>query len=121
MCARMRAEGSRDRPAPHPARAEAEGRMAVRGLVCRECGQRFPAEAIFVCESCFGPLEVEYDLDGVRGKALRERIAGGPGSIWRYQDLLPVPRVPEWDLSPVSPRSSGPTGWGTRWGCRTCI
>ena len=74
--------------------------MAVRGLVCRECGQRFPAEAIFVCESCFGPLEVEYDLDGVRGEALRERIAGGPGSIWRYQDLLPVPRVPEWDLSP---------------------
>ncbi len=74
--------------------------MAARGLVCRECGQRFPAEAIFVCESCFGPLEVEYDLGGLSGGALRERIAGGPASIWRYQDLLPVPRVPEWDLSP---------------------
>jgi threonine synthase len=74
--------------------------MAVRGLVCRECRQRFTAEAIFVCESCFGPLEVEYDLDGVRGEALRERITGGPASIWRYQDLLPAVRVPEWDLSP---------------------
>lgn len=74
--------------------------MAVRGLVCRECGQRFTAEAIFVCENCFGPLEVEYDLDGVRGEVLRERITRGPASIWRYQDLLPAARVPEWDLSP---------------------
>ena len=37
------------------------GEMAVSGLVCRECGRRYPAEAIFVCEQCFGPLEVEYD------------------------------------------------------------
>ncbi len=74
--------------------------MAVSGLVCRECGQRFPAEPIFVCEHCFGPLEAEYDLDGLSGEALRERIVSGPLSIWRYQDLLPASRVPEWDLAP---------------------
>jgi threonine synthase len=74
--------------------------MAVSGLVCRECGHRFPAEPIFVCEHCFGPLEVEYDLDGLGGDALRERIVSGPLSIWRYQDLLPASRVPEWDLAP---------------------
>ncbi len=74
--------------------------MAVSGLICRECGHRFPAEPIFVCEHCFGPLEVEYDLDGLGGEALRERIVSGPLSIWRYQDLLPASRVPEWDLVP---------------------
>ncbi len=74
--------------------------MAVRGLVCRECGTRFPAEPIFVCEHCFGPLEAEYDVDGLSGEARRERIAAGPASIWRYQDLLPASRVPEWDLAP---------------------
>jgi threonine synthase len=74
--------------------------MAVSGLLCRECGQRFPAEPIFVCEHCFGPLEVEYDLGGLSGEALRERITSGPVSIWRYQDLLPASRVPEWDLAP---------------------
>ena len=74
--------------------------MAVRGLICRECGHRFPAEPIFVCEHCFGPLEAEYDLDGLTGEALRDRISAGPLSIWRYQDLLPAVRVPEWDLAP---------------------
>jgi threonine synthase len=74
--------------------------MAVSGLVCRECGARFPTEPIFVCEHCFGPLEAEYDLDGLGGEALRERIVSGPLSIWRYQDLLPAARVPEWDLAP---------------------
>jgi threonine synthase len=74
--------------------------MAAKGLVCRECGRRYPAEPVFVCEHCFGPLEVEYELDGSSGAERRERFARGPVSIWRYQDLLPVPRIPEWDLAP---------------------
>jgi threonine synthase len=74
--------------------------MGVSGLVCRECGRRFPTEPIFVCEHCFGPLEAEYDLGGFTGEALRARIAAGPASIWRYQDFLPAARVPEWDLAP---------------------
>lgn len=74
--------------------------MAVSGLVCRECGRRFPVEPLFVCEHCFGPLEAQYQLGSLGGEALRERIVSGPPSIWRYQDLLPASRVPEWDLSP---------------------
>jgi threonine synthase len=74
--------------------------MAATGLVCRECGRRYSLEPIFVCEDCFGPLEAEYALPRHSGAELRERIAGGPVSIWRYEDLLPVPRVPEWDLAP---------------------
>lgn len=62
----------------------------IRGLKCRECGRSYPAEAIHVCEYCFGPLEVDYDYAAIRASISRESIAAGPRSIWRYRDLLPV-------------------------------
>ncbi|MFE6776854.1 threonine synthase [Streptomyces sp. NPDC057702] len=60
-------------------------------LSCRECGERFDLGPIFACALCFGPLEVAYDLPTGDPEALRERIAAGPNSIWRYAPLLPVP------------------------------
>jgi len=62
----------------------------VLGLRCRECGRTYAAEALHVCEFCFGPLEVAYDLEGLRRTVTRERIAAGPPNMWRYADLLPV-------------------------------
>jgi threonine synthase len=68
------------------------------GLRCRECGAAYPSEALFVCDRCFGPLEVAYDLDAARGVVTRDSIADGPPSIWRYRDLLPDPGDEEIDL-----------------------
>ena len=62
----------------------------VSGLRCRECGRTYPAEALHVCDYCFGPLEVTYDYERVTATISRERIAAGPRTIWRYGDLLPV-------------------------------
>ncbi len=62
----------------------------VSGLRCRECGRTYPAEALHVCDFCFGPLEVIYDYERVASTMTRERVAAGPRSIWRYADLLPV-------------------------------
>jgi threonine synthase len=62
----------------------------VTGLRCRECGRPFPAEALHVCDYCFGPLEVVYDYEQLTRVVSRERIASGPSTIWRYADLLPV-------------------------------
>ena len=62
----------------------------VTGLTCRECGRPYPAEALHVCEYCFGPLEVSYDYDAIRAATSRDRIAAGPTSMWRYADLLPT-------------------------------
>ncbi len=62
----------------------------VSGLRCRECGRHYPAEALHVCDYCFGPLEVSYDYERVAATITRERIEAGPRSIWRYADLLPV-------------------------------
>ncbi len=57
-------------------------------LSCRECGERYPISPRYACEMCFGPLEVAYDFAGVT----RESIEAGPRNIWRYRQLLPVPR-----------------------------
>jgi threonine synthase len=62
----------------------------VEGLRCRECARHYPAEALHVCEWCFGPLEVAYDYRAIAAATSRERIASGPLSIWRYADLLPA-------------------------------
>src|SRR5271167_4838947 len=62
----------------------------VTGLRCRECQRAFPAEALHVCDYCFGPLEVAYDYERIAATVSHERIEAGPRSIWRYRDLLPV-------------------------------
>ena len=62
----------------------------VTGLRCRECGRDFPAEALHVCDFCFGPLEVAYDLEAVKTSITRERVEAGPKGIWRWADLLPA-------------------------------
>jgi threonine synthase len=70
----------------------------VSGLRCRECGRTYPAEALHVCDFCFGPLEVIYDYDRVAAHMTRERVAAGPRTIWRYADLLPVADAAPVDL-----------------------
>jgi threonine synthase len=62
----------------------------VEGLRCRECSRTYPAEALHVCEFCFGPLEVAYDYDAMADSVSPEKIAAGPQTIWRYADLLPA-------------------------------
>ncbi len=66
---------------------------SVIGLRCRECGRTYPAEALHVCDFCFGPLEVAYDYEAAGDIITRESIAAGPPSIWRYAELLPVSGV----------------------------
>ncbi len=62
----------------------------LNGLKCRECGREYPAEALNVCDFCFGPLEVVYDYSTISEIVSRDRISKGPLSIWRYADLLPA-------------------------------
>ena len=77
----MLAAAERSKPLPY-----------VTSLRCRACGREYPIEPSYVCDFCFGPLEVAYDYDAI-GKAIsRESIESGPQSIWRYDDLLPVSR-----------------------------
>jgi len=65
--------------------------MAATALKCRECQTEYALEARYVCEKCFGPLEVAYSDPDVHDVAeLRRKIQGGPQNIWRYADFLPL-------------------------------
>lgn len=64
------------------------------GLKCRECGRRYPKEALHVCEFCFGPLEVDYDYEAIGSVLTREIIASRPPTMWRYRELLPIEGEP---------------------------
>jgi threonine synthase len=66
----------------------------VRGMKCRECGERYEIKPENVCEFCFGPLEVQYDYDGIAAEITREKIEARPPNIWRYRELLPVDGEP---------------------------
>ena len=68
-------------------------------LRCKECSREAPLEARNVCDFCFGPLEVQYDYDAIKGRMTRESIQKGPLSMWRYADLLPADGANPVDLS----------------------
>ena len=55
-----------------------------------------------MCDECIAPLEIAFDLDALRGRLTREMIAARPESLWRYQELLPIP---------VDARSDLPVGF----------
>ena len=86
--------------------------MAVSHLECKECKAQYPAEALYVCERCFGPLEVVYaPQPGVRDVSeLRRRIQGGPQNIWRYADFLPLAGGPPGPSGRLASRVGLPAG-----------
>jgi threonine synthase len=67
----------------------------VRGLQCKECHREYPKSAVYVCEYCFGPLEVGYDYDAIMGKMTRSVIESRPRNLWRYRELLPIDGEPQ--------------------------
>ena len=64
------------------------------GLQCSMCGTPFPAEALYVCDQCLGPLEATYDADGIRARVSRELIESRPPNLWRYREFLPIQGEP---------------------------
>jgi len=74
--------------------------MAPKALSCKECKERYPLEARYVCEACFGPLEVVYDAQGADPAELKRKIQAGSAGIWRYADFLPFSERPRDPLEP---------------------
>ncbi len=67
----------------------------IKGLKCRECGRQYPKEALYVCEYCFGPLEVDYDYEKIKKKLTKEVIESRPQNLWRYRELMPIDGKPK--------------------------
>src|SRR5215813_2411988 len=59
---------------------------SIRSLKCRECGREYGPQFRYVCEECFGPLDVTYDVASLDRHTfeLREK------TYWRYFELLPI-------------------------------
>ncbi|MGH7759702.1 MAG: threonine synthase, partial [Candidatus Dormibacteria bacterium] len=51
-----------------------------------------------LCDDCFTPLEVAYDLERLRRVLDRELIESRPRNLWRYRELLPVVGEPSGEL-----------------------
>ncbi|NQU94694.1 MAG: threonine synthase [Candidatus Omnitrophica bacterium] len=66
----------------------------VKGLKCRECGRAYPKDPIYVCEYCFGPLEVDYDYEWIKKILTRKEIESRPKNLWRYRELMPIDKDP---------------------------
>ena len=66
----------------------------VKGLKCRECGRPYPKEALYVCEYCFGSLEVVYNYEKIKEILTRSEIESRPKNLWRYKELLPIDGKP---------------------------
>jgi len=66
----------------------------VRGMTCRLCGKTYPLSPVHYCADDYGPLEVDYDYDGIREVISREKIEARPRTMWRYEELLPLEGEP---------------------------
>jgi threonine synthase len=79
---------------------KSEGAMGeLYQLRCRECGKLWGNIPRSYCADCISPLEIVYDYAGVADRLSREAIAGRPGNLWRYAELLPLPEEFQSDLS----------------------
>jgi len=67
-------------------------------LQCHLCQASYPADALWVCTKCLGPLEVVYDYDAVGRLISREIVERRPRSLWRYRELLPITGEPRTGL-----------------------
>jgi threonine synthase len=76
--------------------------LPADALKCKECSTTYPLDARYVCERCFGPLEVAYSAPAGSPDELKRRIQAGPHTLWRYADFLPLEGAA---------RSALPTGW----------
>jgi threonine synthase len=65
---------------------------AFIGLQCHLCKTAFPAEAVYVCDRCLGPLEPVYDYAAIQ--VTRAEIEARPKNLWRYRELLPITGEP---------------------------
>ena len=60
--------------------------MTTISLQCRECKKEFDPTFKYICEDCFGPLDVKYEFPSVS----KDTFANREHTYWRYFELLPI-------------------------------
>src|SRR6187200_3563675 len=60
----------------------------IQSLKCRECSAEYEPQFVYVCEECFGPLDVIYNFPSDLNKEVFS--SRQEKSYWRYFELLPI-------------------------------
>src|SRR5687767_11354475 len=60
----------------------------IQSLICRECKKEYKPQFRYICEECFGPLDVNYIYPNNITKELFE--SRKEKTYWRYFELLPI-------------------------------
>ena len=60
--------------------------MSKTILRCRECKAEYEPVFKYICDECFGPLDVQYKTQNLDPNLFRNR----EHSYWRYFELLPI-------------------------------
>jgi len=55
-------------------------------LRCRECKKEYDPTFKYICDECFGPLDVHYDFPSLTKNTFVNREQ----TYWRYFELLPI-------------------------------
>ena len=60
--------------------------MQKTHLQCRECKKEYDSTFKYICDECFGPLDVHYDFPSLT----KDTFANREQTYWRYFELLPI-------------------------------
>src|SRR5918994_2376034 len=60
----------------------------IQSLICRECKKEYKPQFRYICEECFGPLDVKYIYPtNIKRELFESRTEK---TYWRYFELLPI-------------------------------
>ena len=60
--------------------------MSKTFLRCRECKKEYDSTFKYICDECFGPLDVHYNFPSITKNTFTNREQ----TYWRYFELLPI-------------------------------
>ncbi|HXG73943.1 MAG TPA: threonine synthase [Candidatus Nitrosotenuis sp.] len=60
--------------------------MTKISLQCRECKKEYASTFKYICDECFGPLDVKYEFPTISKNTFSSR----EHTYWRYFELLPI-------------------------------
>ena len=60
--------------------------MTRTSLQCRECKKKYESTFKYICDDCFGPLDVKYDFPNIT----KDTFSNREQTYWRYFELLPI-------------------------------
>ena len=60
--------------------------MTRISLQCRECKKEYESTFKYICDDCFGPLDVKYNFPSIS----KDTFLNREKTYWRYFELLPI-------------------------------